>query len=115
MLFVLNIYSNRQGAPGYRGVMANDWQSRSPKHLEDESMATVFSSSNHDAELEAITIKGVLDTNDIPAFIVGPHVLPNLEFQVQVPEGLLEQARQVLRDARQDGRRAAAEGEAETE
>jgi hypothetical protein len=95
--------------------MANDKQDTSTDPLEDESMAAVFSSSNHDAELEAITIKGVLESNDIPAFIVGPHMLPNLEFQVRVPQHLLNDAKQVLRDARQDGRRAAAEAEAETE
>ena len=78
-------------------------------------MTPVFSSSNHDAEMEAMAIKGVLDSNDIPAMIVGPHVLPNLEFQVQVPRRLLAQARQLIREARDGGRRAAAEGEAATE
>ena len=73
-------------------------------------MVAVFSSSNHDGEMEAMAIKGVLDSNDIPAMIVGPHVLPNLEFQVQVPEHLLGEARQVIREARQGGRQAAAEG-----
>lgn len=83
--------------------------------LPDEAMTPVFSSSNHDAEMEAMAIKGVLDANEIPAMIVGPHVLPTLEFQVQVPEHLLDLARQVLREARQDGRRAADEAEAATE
>jgi hypothetical protein len=82
---------------------------------ERTSMMAVFSSSNHDAEMEAITIKGVLDSSGIPAIVVGPHVLPNLEFQVQVPEELLQEARNIIRDARQDGRRAASEAEAETE
>jgi hypothetical protein len=57
----------------------------------------------------------VLDSNDIPAMIVGPQVMPNLEFQVQVPQHLLARARQVIREARQGGRRAAEEGEAATE
>ena len=83
--------------------------------LPDEAMTPVFSSSNHDAEMEALAIKGVLDSNGIPAMIVGPSVLPIVEFQVQVPEHLLTEARQVIRDARHGGRRAAAEGEAETE
>jgi hypothetical protein len=83
--------------------------------LPDEGMTPVFSSSNHDAEMEAMAIKGVLDSNGIPAMIVGPSLLPNLEFQVQVPEHLLAQARQILREARQGGRRAADEGEAATE
>jgi len=90
--------------------MANDNEA-----LRDEGLTPVFSSSNHDAEMEAMAIKGVLDSNDIPAMIVGPQVLPTLEFQVQVPQHLLAQARQAIREARQGGRRAAAEGEAATE
>jgi len=78
----------------------------------NEGMAAVFSSSNHDAEMEALAIKGVLDANDVPAVLVGPHVLPSLEFHVLVPEHLLADAKRLLRDARQDGRRAAVEGEA---
>jgi hypothetical protein len=83
--------------------------------LPDEGMTPVFSSSNHDAEMEAMAIKGVLDSNNIPAMIVGPHVLPTLEFQVQVPQHLLAQARQLIREARQGGRQAASEAEAATE
>ena len=78
-------------------------------------MVAVFSSSNHDGEMEAMAVKGVLDSNKIPAMIVGPHMLPNLAFQVQVPEHLLETARQLIKDARQGGRKAAAEAEAFTE
>jgi hypothetical protein len=95
--------------------MANDNERAPAEALPDESMMPVFSSSNHDAEMEALAIKGVLDSNNIPAILVGPHILPNLEFQVQVPEHLLQKAQQVIRDARQDGRRAAEEGEALTE
>jgi hypothetical protein len=79
------------------------------------TMTPVFSSSNHDAEMEAMAIKGVLDSNGIPAEIVGSHVLPALEFQVQVPQEVLEQARLAIREARQDGRRAADEAEAASE
>jgi hypothetical protein len=81
----------------------------------DEPMVPVFSSSNHDAETEAAAIQGVLESNDIPAMVVGSRVLPNLEIQVQVPEHLLEQAQQLIREARQDGRRSADEAEAATE
>jgi hypothetical protein len=95
--------------------MANDTERTSTEPLPDESMTAVFSSSNHDAEMEAMAVKGVLDANDIPSILVGPHILPNLAFQVQVPRHLLAQAEQLLRDARQDGRRAADEGEALTE
>jgi hypothetical protein len=95
--------------------MNNDTERTEVEPFPDEGMVPVFSSSNHDAEMEALAIKGVLDSNEIPALIVGPHVLPNLEFQVQVPEHLLEDAKQLIRDARQGGRQAAAEGEATTE
>ena len=83
--------------------------------LPNEGMTPVFSSSNFDAEMEAMAIKAVLDGNGIPATVVGSRVLPMLEFQVQVPQHLLAQARQVIREARQGGRRAADEGEAATE
>ena len=95
--------------------MANDNERTTAEPLPDESMTAVFSSSNHDAEMEAMAVKGVLDANDIPAILVGPHILPNLEFQVQVPEHMAAQAQQVLADARRDGRRAADEDEALTE
>lgn len=83
--------------------------------VNDTAMTPVFSSSNHDAEMEAMAIKGLLDSNDIPALVVGPQMLPNLEFQVQVSEDLLERARQTIRDARQGGRQAADEAEAASE
>jgi len=83
--------------------------------LQDEGFTPVFSSSNHDAEMEAMAIKGVLDSNNVPAMIVGPSVLPTFEWQVQVPQHLLDSARQLLREARQGGRRAADEAEAATE
>jgi hypothetical protein len=82
---------------------------------DNEVMVAVFSSANHDGEMEAMAVKGVLDANNIPAILVGPQVLPSLEFQVQVPEDQAENARQVLRDARQGGRQAADEAEALTE
>jgi hypothetical protein len=81
----------------------------------DEPMVVAFSSANFDGELEAMAIKSVLDANDIPAILSGPHVMPNLPFQVQVPAHLLDQAEQIIRAARQDGRHAADEGEALTE
>lgn len=75
----------------------------------------VFSSSNHDAEMEAMTIRGILDASGIQAMIVGPSVLPNLEFQVQVPEHMLSQAQEIIDEARAAGPAAAIQGEAEGE
>ena len=91
--------------------MSNEAELTSPDPNPEESMVAVFSSSNHDAEMETITIKGILDASDIPAMIVGPSVLPNLEFQVQVPAELAARAQQVIEDARAAGPMAAAEAE----
>jgi hypothetical protein len=83
--------------------------------LTREEMVTVFSSSNHDAEMEALTIKGVLEGSGIDAQVVGPSVLPNLEFQVWVPEELAAEALLVMEEARKAGPAAAAEAEALSE
>jgi hypothetical protein len=81
----------------------------------EEAMVAVFSSSNHDAEMETMAVHGVLEANGIPAVVVGPHILPNLEFQVQVPEHLAAEAQRLLVEARAAGPEAAAEAEAASE
>ncbi len=95
--------------------MTNDLKSTDAGPQIDESMAAVFSSSNHDAEMEAAVIQGVLESNGVPALVVGSHMIPSLEVQVQVPEHMLAKARLLIRQARQDGRGSADEAEAETE
>jgi hypothetical protein len=80
-----------------------------------EEMVAVFSSSNHDAEMEVMTIKGMLEASGVPAMVVGPHVLPNLEFQVQVSQELAGKAQDLIAEARAAGPAAAAEAEALTE
>lgn len=77
----------------------------------DEEMVAVFSSSNHDAEMEAMAVQGVLDANGVPALTVGPQVLPTLEFQVQVPAHMLAEAERLIADAESAGPQAAAEAE----
>lgn len=87
--------------------------------IEDASheldLVPVFSSSNHDGEMEAVTIKGILEASDIPAILVGPSSIPSLEFQVQVPESRLDEARAILAEARSAGPKAAMEAELEFE
>ncbi len=78
-----------------------------PSH--DLDMAALFSSSAHDAEMEAMAIHGILEANGIPSILVGPTTIPSLEFQVQVPRSRLEEARTVLADARAAGPAAAEE------
>jgi len=84
-----------------------------PSHALD--LVTLFSSSNHDAEMEANAIHGVLEANDIPSLVVGAPQIPSLEFQVQVPRAQLEEAERVLAEAREAGPAAAVEAERNTE
>ena len=87
-----------------------------PTELEtEESFVPVFSSSNTDGEMEAMTIQGVLDSNDIPNMLVGPHMIPTLEFQIHVPEHLAAQAVELIEAARLAGPAAAEEAEAASE
>jgi len=89
---------------------------RDKNHIsKDEAMVVVFSSANFEGEMEAMGIKSVLDSNGIPAILSGPNMLPNLAFQVQVPQHLAQEAEQLIRLARQDGRHAADVAEAATE
>lgn len=77
----------------------------------EEEFIAVFSSSNHDAEMEAMAVHGVLDASGVPALLVGPQVLPTLEFQVQVPANRLVEAQRLIADAQAAGPQAAAEAE----
>jgi 2-keto-3-deoxy-L-rhamnonate aldolase RhmA len=84
---------------------------------EEDSPAMVpfFSSSNHDAEMEATNIHNVLEANGIPSMMVGPATLPSLEFQVQVPEDRLADAVQAVAEARASGPAGALQAELESE
>jgi hypothetical protein len=75
-------------------------------------MVPLFRSSNHDAEMEATAIRGVMEASGIPAVVMGASTLPVLEFEVQVPRDQLEEAQRILADARAAGPAAAAEAEA---
>jgi hypothetical protein len=75
----------------------------------------VFSSSNHDAEMEATAIQTMLQSNGINALVVGSTMIPSLEFQVQVPRADAEQAARLIEEARAAGPEAAADAEAASE
>jgi hypothetical protein len=78
-------------------------------------MVTLFSSSAHDAEMEANNVHALLEASGIPSMVIGPAVLPVVEFQVQVPRAHLEEARKVVDEAEEAGPEAAAEAEADSE
>jgi hypothetical protein len=81
----------------------------------DLDMVTLFSSSNHDAEMEATAIQSMLTANGVPSVVVGASTIPSLEFQVRVPRASLELAEQLLEEARAAGPEAAAEAEIASE
>lgn len=76
---------------------------------------TVFSSPNHDAEMEATAIQTMLQSNGIDAMVIGPSVIPSLDFQVQVPRSEADEATRLIEEARAAGPEAAAEAEAQGE
>lgn len=81
-----------------------------------DGMATVFRSSDHNAEIEAEMIMGILQASGVEVFAKGLDVLPGAhEVEVMVPEGQLEQAEQLIAEAQKAGPAAAEAGERESE
>jgi hypothetical protein len=79
----------------------------------DMDLVVLFRSENHDAEMEALSIHSVLQANGVPSVIMGPSVIPSLEFQVRVPKEFVPEAERVLAEARAAGPEAAAEAAAQ--
>jgi Putative prokaryotic signal transducing protein len=66
-------------------------------------------------EMEALSIKNLLESNGIAAMLVGDSVLPNLSFDVRVARDQAVRARQLLADIETGGPAAAEEAELESE
>ena len=81
----------------------------------DLDSVIVFSSSNHDAEMEATAIQTMLQSNGVDALVVGSTMIPSLEFQVRVPRAEADEAARLIDEARAAGPEAAAEAEAASE
>ena len=67
------------------------------------------------AEMEAMSLKAILDSNGIPAFVVGGSMMPNLPVQVRVASADEERAKAVIAEATAAGPEAADEAELQTE
>lgn len=93
--------------------MANKAEMEDSSHALD--LVPFFSSANHDAEMEAMTIHSILEANGLFSIVVGPSQIPTLEFQVQVQRAHLEDARKIVAEARAAGPEAAAEAEEASE
>ena len=78
-------------------------------------MVTLWSSDGTHSEMEAEMIRGVMESNGIPAMIVGAPQYPVLGFEVRVPRGKLKEAEEMLDQAEEFGPEAAMEAEADSE
>jgi hypothetical protein len=78
-------------------------------------MVTLWNSGTVTAEIEADMIRGLLESNGIPAIVVGASQYPNLPFEVKVPRGRLKEAEELIEQAQASGPDAATEAEAESE
>lgn len=81
----------------------------------DLDMVSLFESNAVDAEAEAEVIRGLLESNGIPANIVTGGPVPPVGWIIQVPRNRLEEARRLIDEARATGPEGAAEAEASSE
>jgi len=66
---------------------------------DDLDLIPLFEEGTDLTELEAMNLKTLLEANGIPTVVVGSSQLPNIPFEVRVPQDLLETAEQVVADA----------------
>jgi hypothetical protein len=78
----------------------------------DLDLETIAGSAS---EMEATSIKNLLESNGITAVLVGDSVLPNFPFEVRVAHDRVERARALMADAEKSGPAAAEEAERESE
>ena len=78
-------------------------------------MVAVFSETGAMAEMEALSIQGILEGNGIPFTVFGNSTLPVTEFSVQVPVSRLAEAQKAIADAQAAGPAAAEQAEREGE
>jgi hypothetical protein len=67
------------------------------------------------SEMEAMSIKNLLESNGISTVLVGDSVLPNFPFEVRVAHDQVDRARILIADAEQTGPAAAEEAERASE
>ena len=92
-------------------------RSKSEQELEggDESdrlnLETIAATDGALSEMEAQSIRSLLDANGIESVIVGTTTLPNLGFELRVAHSDVERARQVIAEAQSAGPEGADEAE----
>lgn len=86
-----------------------------PDPSESFDLVTAFASADHDAEMQALAVLGLLRAGGIPAVMAGASVIPTLPFEVRVPRSRLEEARVLIAEAQAAGPGAADEAERASE
>lgn len=81
----------------------------------DMDLVTVFSSMNHDAEMEAMALHSLLEANGIDSVVAGSPTIPSVEFQVLVAKSQVGEAERIMAEAKAAGPEAAVEAEQEGE
>lgn len=85
----------------------------SPSHGYD--LVELYRGQGTTGEVEAMSIRAVLDANHVPSVLIGSMQLPSLPFRVMVPQIFVETAQQVLDEAEGAGPAAAEQAAAATE
>lgn len=74
-------------------------------------LVAVYEGGGTTGEIEALSIRGILDAAGIPAVLTGTSAIPNLPFGVKVPRSFADQARGAIEEALRAGPNAAEEAE----
>lgn len=80
----------------------------------DLDLVNLDDSQTVDAEIEVDVIRSLLESNGVPVVVLTTPY-PPLGYLLQVPRARLEEARQIVAEARSAGPQAAEEAEAESE
>ncbi len=85
------------------------------EEVDDSAALNLETIASAASEMEAMSIKNLLESNGIAAVLVGDSVLPNFAFEVRVAHDQAERARILIADAEQVGPAAAEEAERASE
>lgn len=85
------------------------------EEVDDSSALDLETIASATSEMEAMSIKNLLDSNGIAAVLVGDSVLPNFAFEVRVAHDQAARARVLIADAEKTGPESAEEEERASE
>ncbi len=106
--------SDADRASGLIATLPEDAQQADPSH--DLDLVSIYrSESTPNAELEAMGLKAVLESNEIDAVLMGGSMMPNLPVEVRVASEDEERAREAIAAAAAAGPEAADAAELLTE